>query len=179
MAGAQARRLISVEESIQIHPNAVAQQLYIYHVPPNMIACRPWYLSLADWRSQHCIPFQSIVLLWHSNYSNTLTTTSNTFKTLPTLMTDPDRFLKPAPTAKQELERRMKEAPKIDLGFTELSGFSPVDAQRFVNYLGSRWRTLGCHWYTRNYSDPEARLIFERECGIEVVRMSLSYLTSF
>ena len=102
---------------------------------------------------------------------------ANPFKTVPTLNLRPDPlWLKPAPTTEEELERRIAEASKVDIGFNELKLLSPVDAQRFVNYLGSRWRTLGSHWYTRDYSDPAARRVFEREAGIEVVCIFWWYL---
>lgn len=96
---------------------------------------------------------------------------STPFQTVPTFNFPPDPpWLRRAPTTEEELQRRIREATKIDLGFTELSGLSPVDAQRFVNYLGSRWRTLGSHWFTKDHSDPAARRVFEKEVWIELVR---------
>ena len=75
----------------------------------------------------------------------------------------------PPPETEEELRTLMREVPQATAGFTDLRLLPPREAQRFVNYLGSRWRTLGFYWFTREFTSDDARQVYAIQARNEIV----------
>jgi hypothetical protein len=54
----------------------------------------------------------------------------------------------------------------------ELKRLSHSDTQRFANYLGSRLRTIGKVYYTRDFGSPAEKMTLYNNWGQELVSLN-------
>src|SRR5271156_2662405 len=82
----------------------------------------------------------------------------------------PPSWLKPPLTPLESWREQQDNPPANTQRFSELKLLSTIDAQRFVNYLGSRWRTIRHFWFTRQFISESSKTQFLEQATKEMVR---------
>lgn len=93
-------------------------------------------------------------------------------------LNEPPSWLKPPPTFEASLEERLRNRPPNSSRFNQLKYFSAIDAQRFIGYLGSRWRTMAHFWFTRRLPNEISEKFFLKQATNEIVSLFPNILSS-
>ena len=90
----------------------------------------------------------------------------------------PLSWLKPPLTPLESWREQQDNPPANTQRFSALKLLSTIDIQRFVNYLGSRWRTISHFWFTRQFTSESSKTQFLEQATKEMVRSLARLLCS-